>query len=356
MLDGAGADVESHITPETVELTAKCLSRDLPMVLELLVEQWRMPVFKAEEFAKAKIDLLSSLQQSMEDTGEQAAIAFSRAARAEGDPLRRATIQDLSAAAKKATLAMVKAFHANRYSPRGMQIVVAGDVDAEAVQKQVAKLFEGWQPKPEPDSASVAVAKLTAPKVTVPMADKTSVSVLLGQPAGLQARDADWLALRLGNDVLGFGFTSRLVGNVRDREGLTYHIGSVVSDDARHPGMWSVKASFAPSMLERGEASMRREVEQWWKEGITADELTFRKTAMAGEFTVGLETTTGLAEQILQCVRRGFELKWLDEYPAKLDALTLEQVNRVIRAQLDPKRMVLVEAGLPKETPPAAKK
>ena len=112
--------------------------------------------------------------------------------------------------------------------------------------------------------------------------------------------------------------------------------------------MWFVKASFAPSMLERGIASVRREVEEWSKNGITKEELEFRKTAMAGEYMVGLETTAGLADQILQCVRRGFDLKWLDEYPTKLNALTLDQVNHVIQSQLDPKTMVLVEAGVAK--------
>jgi zinc protease len=346
-LEGAGVDVESHITPETVELTAKCLSRDLPMVLDLLAEEWRMPAFKPEEFKKAKLDLLSSLQQVLEDTNEQAAIAFSRATRTPGDPLRRATVDELTAAAKKATLDAVKVFHANHYGPRGMRLVVVGDVDPTAVQKHITKLLETWKPQPAEPVRPVAPMKV-ASTVKVPMPDKASVSVLLGQPTGLQAGDADWLALRLGNDALGFGFTSRLIGNVRDREGLTYHIGSLISEDSNRPGMWSVKASFAPSMLERGIASVRREVEQWCRDGITKDELEFRKTAMAGEYTVGLETTTGLAEQILLCVRRGFDLKWLDEYPTKVNALTLDQVNRVIKAQLDPKTMVLVEAGVGK--------
>ena len=62
MLEGAGVDVQSRMTPDSVEITAKCLTRDLPMVLDVLVEQWRTPAFKAEEFKKAqKLDLLSSL-------------------------------------------------------------------------------------------------------------------------------------------------------------------------------------------------------------------------------------------------------------------------------------------------------
>lgn len=346
MLESAGVDVESDLTAETVELTAKCLSRDLPMVLDLLVEQWRLPAFKADEFEKARKDLLSTLQQILEDTDEQAAIAFSRATRAPGDPLRRATVEELTGFVKKATLGAVKAFHAAHYGPRGIHMAVVGDVEPGAVQKHVTGLLAGWKMQPESAAAPLPPVTLGA-AVDVPMPDKSSVSVLFGQPTGLRASDPDWLALRLANDALGNGFTSRLVGNVRDREGLTYSIGSRIADDIKRPGMWTVRASFAPAMLDRGVASLRREVEQWHTQGITPEELAFRKTATAGEFTVSLETTTGLAEQVLQCVRRGFDLKWLDEYPSKLQSLALEDVNRVIKAQLDPKKMVLIRAGIP---------
>jgi zinc protease len=182
--------------------------------------------------------------------------------------------------------------------------------------------------------------------VTVPMADKSSISVLFGQPAGVQAGDPDWLALRVANDVFGVGFTGRLIGNIRDREGLTYGIGSLLADDSTRPGIWVVRASFAPSMLERGITSIRREVNELRQDGVTAEELTFRKTSMAGDYTVSLETTSGLANEILQCVRRGFGLKWLDDYPAKLNALTLEQVNHAIKTHLDPEKMVFVAAGV----------
>jgi zinc protease len=251
----------------------------------------------------------------------------------------------MAAQANKATLDEVKAFHAARYGPRGLRIVVTGDVQPEAVRKHVSKLLAGWktQPHTAPQPKPAAQAAAT---IKVPMPDKASVTVLYGQPIKVKAGDPGWLALQLANDALGSGFTSRLIGNIRDREGLTYGVGSRIFDDAMRPGLWSVRSSFAPSMLERGVAAIRREVGQWHEEGITADELEFRKSAMGGEFAVGLETTRGLAEQILLCVRRGFDLKWLDEYPAMLEKLTLEEVNRAIRAQLDPQKMVLVEAGV----------
>ena len=150
----------------------------------------------------------------------------------------------------------------------------------------------------------------------------------------------------MGTEVLGHGFTSRLVGNVRDREGLTYGIGTVIRDDTFRKGQWAVHGTFAPALLEQGMASTRREILKWWGEGLTAEELAYRKTAIAGQFTVGLETTEGLADQLLRCVQRGFEVTWLDEFPAKVEALTLEQVNAAVKTHLLPNKMVTVKAGV----------
>ena len=346
-LESAGVDIHSKVTAEAVETTVKCLSRDLPMVLDLTVEQWRSPAFKKDEFTKARKDYLSGLQHMLEETEEQASIAFSRSVHPEGDPLRKATVEELTAAAKQATLDSVKAFYTQHYGPRDLRIVIVGDVDVKATQAQLTTLLGDWKPQSTAKPEAPALAQ-SSNEVAVPMADKSSVSIIFGQPNGLRATDPDWLALCLANDTLGSGFTSRLVGSVRDREGLTYHIGSRISEDTTRPGIWSVSASFAPSMLEKGIASTRREIEHWHEQGITAEELAFRKTANAGEYTVGLETTVGLAEQIMATAKRGFEMTWLDEYPAKLSALTLAQVNTALKMQLDPKKLVLVKAGVPK--------
>jgi zinc protease len=98
-------------------------------------------------------------------------------------------------------------------------------------------------------------------------------------------------------------------------------------------------------LLERGLASTRRELESWWKEGVTAAELDYRKSAIAGGFAVSLETTDGLAEQLLRCSERGFEVQWLDEFPEKIRGLTLEQVNAAIQKHLNPAEMVTIKAG-----------
>jgi zinc protease len=202
-------------------------------------------------------------------------------------------------------------------------------------------------------------AAVTGPReILVPLSGKPSVSMILGQATGLKYRDPDALALRVGTAVFGRGFTGRLMGTVRDKEGLTYNIGAGVSEDSIADGVWDISASFAPALLEKGVASTRRELQRWWAEGVTETELADHKQGLIGGYFVGLSTTGGLATTILSALQRGYDVSWLDGYPAAIKALTRAQVNEAIKAHLDPAAMVLVEAGSVKAAagaaPPAA--
>jgi zinc protease len=147
------------------------------------------------------------------------------------------------------------------------------------------------------------------------------------------------------------------MGTVRDKEGLTYSIGAGVGEDSIADGDWAISASFAPALLTKGIASTRRELQKWWSDGITDAELADRKEGVVGGYFVSLSTTGGVAGTILTSLQRGYDLSWLDGYPAAVDALTLAQVNNAIKSHLNPGTMVLVEAGSVTAaggTPPAA--
>jgi hypothetical protein len=107
------------------------------------------------------------------------------------------------------------------------------------------------------------------------------------------------------------------MGIVRDKEGLTYSISAVVSDDSITDGRWDIAASFAPGLLDKGIASTRRELGRWWSEGVTEQELAARKQGLVGTYLVGLSTTAGLAGAILTNIQRGYDVNRLDEFPGR---------------------------------------
>ena len=351
-LDNVGAEISFQVGVQSLEVRAKCLKKDLPLIIGTIAAELRTPALQVGEFNKAKQQFVGELEASAENGGARASEAFNRAIFPEGHPNRPHTLNEYVAAAKTATLEDVRSFQAKYYGPAHMLLVVVGDVADTDTEAEVSKAFSGWSGGQDYIRPAKAAASTAASEITVPLGDKPSVTMLLGQASGLRYSDPDNLALRVGTAILGRGFTGRLMGTVRDKEGLTYNIAASMADDSIADGVWEVSASFAPALLSKGVESTRREIAKWWKDGVTEQELTVRKQGVIGTYLVGLSTTAGLAETILVDVQRGFDLSWLDGYPKAVKALTREQVNTAIKTHINPSAMVLVEAG---SVPAAAK-
>ena len=343
-LESVGATISFNVDTQTVDIRARCLAKDLSLVIDLIAEQLRQPSFKAEEFEKVRQQFIGAVRGSIDNSSYRARDAFNRALFPSGHPNRPLSIDQLLQSARTATLSQVKAFHETHYGPANLILVFVGDVREPVVRQAVKRAFGGWTGGLAP-LTSPATARPAAPTQTVVLEGKPSVSILLGQTTGLRYRDPDTLALRVGTAVLGTGFTGRLMSTVRDKEGLTYGIGAGVSDDTYNDGTFGISASFAPQLLDKGLASTRRELRKWWTDGIRAEELAERKQSLVGTYQVGLSTTGGLAGVLLSTAQRGLDLTWLDRYPDAIRALTLAQVNAAIRKYLDPDKMVLVEVG-----------
>ena len=347
LLGNVGATISFGTEPSALNISAKCLRADLPLVLGLIAEQLRSPAFSREEFAKLKQQFAGNYRRQLDETDFRASDSFSRAVYPVGHPNRQAPSAEILASAEKATLEEVQAFHAKYYGPATFRLVLVGDIDPASAKSEVAKVFAGWTGGVRPSTPAPAKpgAVDAARDQNVFMPEKTNLSILWGQATGLRYGDTDTLALRVGTSALGSGFTGRLMANVRDKEGLTYGIGSYVAGDTFVDGDWRIQGNFAPEMLEKGIASTKRQLTEWYTNGITDAELAQRKTGLAGTYKVGLSTTAGMAGTILATLNRELELSFIDQYPARVGALTKEQVNGAIKKHLDPEKMVLVKAG-----------
>ncbi len=301
--------------------------------------------FAAEEFEKLKKQIAGSLQRALENTDFRANQAFAEAVFPKNHPNYTPSVKDFIAALNTARLEEVKSFHASHYGPAQATLVVVGDFEVETLKKEMAEAFKDWQGGKNRPEVPKAPGAEKAREEVVAMPDKPNVSVVLGQASGLRYKDPDALALRVGTAILGRGFTGRLMANVRDREGLTYGIGAGLSGDSLADGDWQITANFAPELLEKGMTSTRRELDKWYQEGVTKDELERVKTALAGTFKVGLATTDGLANALLEAIHRGYDVNWIDQYPERVAALTLEEVNGAIKKHLQPGKMTLIKAG-----------
>ena len=346
LLEQAGATLSFASGTHTLNFSGKCLRKDLPLVIDLLAEQLRTPRFDPAELAKLKKQLAGEHKREMEDTNYRAETAFERAIFPAGHPNRPPADEQYLADVEAATIEQVKAFHAANYGPAACRIVLVGDIDEAGAERSLASAFGGWtggKPIPSTPKAPLPAAAATE---QVNMPGKTSVTFVIGQPSSLRYADPNYQPLNMATAVLGSGFfTARLLDHVRNREGLTYGIGARLSGDTFADGSWYIEGTFAPELLEKGAASTRRELQQFSAEGVTADELKNFKVTLAGTYKVTLATTGGLASVLLNALQRGYGPEWVDEYPRRLEALTLEEVNDAIRKFIRPDKMITVMAG-----------
>jgi zinc protease len=350
-LEGVGASLRFNVQDQSLQIEARCLKQDLPLVIELIAEQLRMPAFSQGEFEKARQQFIGERKNALDNVQARSAEAFKRAVFPAGHPNHEPAIDEYLTAAQTLTLDEVKTFYHKYYGPDHMTLVLVGDVNMARTQGAVAGVFRGWKGGVD-YLRDAKPANSTEPQdhsITVEIPGKTSTILAIGQSTGLRYTDPDTLALAVGTAVLGSGFTGRLMHTVRDKDGLTYHIEAGVRDNTFTDGSWQIMGSFAPELLDRGTASTQRELQHWWADGVTGEELAARKSNLIGTYQVGLADTSGMAQTLLSTVLRGRDVTWLDQYPKAVDAVTLLQVNTAIKQHLRPEKMIVVKTGtLPK--------
>ncbi|MDX1638351.1 MAG: pitrilysin family protein [Balneolaceae bacterium] len=344
-LENLGASIDFSVGAHTLTFNAKCLARDLPVVMALLAEQLREPRFDPAEMEKLKVQRKGAFQRSMENTGYMAESTLSQILYPKQHPNYQVPVEQLIEDIDDVTVDDLKTFHTAHYGTRSLDIVAVGDLNTERIEREVRSAFDGWSGGNTYRTGTPVQLPAGNVEETVYMEDKTSVSVQMGIPITIDEDHPDYLPLMLGTYVLGGNFSARLMSTVRDREGLTYGIGSGISGATMSDGHWNLSATFAPDLLEQGMKSTLRELRNWVENGITAGELAAKKSTISGSAKVRLATTGGMANYIHDLALRDKPVSYADQYFREIESLTLEQVNRAIRSYIDLDKLAIVKAG-----------
>ena len=321
----------------------------LPEVVGLVGEMLQKSTFPEDEFEKIRSEELASIE---EQRSEPNSIAFTEMQRRlnaydEDDPRYTMTPDEEIAAIKSLKLEEVKAFYEKFYGASDATIAIVGDFDKEQAEAALNDNFKAWEsPSPyqrlsdefyQPEPASV---ELETP-------DKANAMFLAAQNLKLNVDHPDYPAMMLGNFMLGGGFlNSRLATRIRQKEGLSYGVGSFFrADDRDETAIWQTYAIYAPENAEALEKAFREEIEKVQNEGFTAEEVKAAKSGWLQSQQVRRAQDNSLAGTLNSYLDLDKTMKWDAELESKIDALTPEQINAVMAKYLDLDKMVIVKAG-----------
>jgi zinc protease len=232
-------------------------------------------------------------------------------------------------------------YHA-RYVAAGAAVTIVGDLSvdaakalAEQLTSRLARGAETVLPPPGP----------TGPREVVRVAHPSAQShVLLGE-AVMSRDDPDYFPLLVGNYILGGGgFASRLMTEVRSKHGLAYSVYSYFYPFARR-GPFEVGLQTRRDQANEALKRVQGVIAEFVARGPTGAELKAAKQSLVGGFPLRIDTNRKLLEQLAVIAFYRLPLDWLDIYPKRVEAVTLEQIRDAFARRVPPEKLATVIVG-----------
>ena len=350
--DRLQAQVSFGQSGQTLSVNITTKRERLPEVIELVAKLLREPAFPAPALEEARRQWLAAIERQRK---EPEAVIANRIARhgnpyPRGDLRHAASFEEMEQDVRAVTVEQLRAFHRRFVSAAKGEFAAVGDLDPAAVRSALQAGFAGWR---TPAEGALPFRRVPQPLVAVAPSrfveltpDKANANLMGRLSLPISDRHPDHAALVLANYMFGLGGNSRLWLRIREREGLSYDVRSVLDwaslDDNT---AWTVTAIFAPQNQPRVEGALQEELARALKDGFTQQELdegkagllNFRRLARAQDPVVANQ----LANNLYLDRRYAFQQQ-VDDAIAKL---TLEQLNAAWRRWIDPAKLVLAWGG-----------
>ena len=348
-LDKLKARVSVYGGPATAGAFIETKRENLPAVMKLVAEMLRESTFPQNEFDQAKQEALTGIEFNRSEPQYIGSNALQRhlSPYPKGDPRYVETVDESIAELKAVTLDDVKKFHADFYGAENAELAVVGDFDEKEITKLSADLFGGWKSKMP--YARLGREFKDAPPInkSFETPDKANAYFTAGMNLSLRDDDPDYPALVLGNYILGgSGLDSRLAMRIRQKEGISYGVGSGLNAGAQDKaGSFTGRAIYAPQNVEKLEAAFKEEVAKALKEGFTEEEVKKAKSGWLQERQVSRAKDDELVGRLSSYLFLNRKLDWDADFEKKIAALTPEQITAAMRKHIDPSKLTIIKAG-----------
>jgi len=338
-VDGGGSSV--NVSFETVR-------QHLPQVLDIVRDIVRAPMLQPAEFELLRKERITQIESQRSDPQAMASQAMRKALDnyPAGDVRKVLSFDEILANLRAASVQEVQRFYQDFYGASHAKLTLVGAFETAAVQAQSQALWGDWRSAKTYTRLTKNAYSASPTRLMLAAPDKPNAMYLAALPLELRDDAPDFIALALGNRVLGGGSNNRLEERLRQKEGISYSAGSQLSASSFEPvADLILVAIHAPQNLARLQIAIREETERLVRDGVTAQELDDAKKSMLESSKISLAQDGALSGMLLGQLATGRSMDYTAQRLAKIEATTLEEVNAAIRKYMDWSRLVQVHAG-----------
>lgn len=336
-LDDAGAEMGYDADRDRFQGSMRMLADQKNEAFELLRLAVNQPRFDQNPLDRMRAQITAGIAARQRDPDYEAALKWAKALYPDHPYSRRS--QGTPESLKTITRDDLRAFHKTIFARQGLKVGVVGAIDAETLKAELDKVFgdlpEKSVLKPVPD-----VAPKLGQSVSVAY-DLPQTSLQLIYP-GVARKDPDFFAAYLMNHILGGGsFTSRLFGEVREKRGLAYSVGSSLVT-SEHSNMLTVSTATRSDRAAETLALMRKVIADVAANGVTEEELVAAKKYVAGAYALNnLNSSGAIARTLVELQVGELGMDYMTRRDVLINAVTRDQVNAVAKKLLSAEPSIL---------------
>jgi zinc protease len=325
-----GGSLNSSASAEQVVVTCEVLKKDFAVGLELLRDVTLSPTFPADEVGRKKDETLGAIASQRDDPGTLANLELGPFLLGDS-PLAHPVI-GYEKSVGTLTRDDVTAFHALHFRPDQAMLAVVGDVEPAAVKAALDKAFGSWKSNgARPGEGYSAVPQARGRRVLIVKKPEVTQTQIRLACMGVPRNHPDYYPITVANTILGSGFTSRLVNEIRVVQGLTYSISSRF-------GMFRNAGTFRVSTFTKNE-TLRKTIDETIKvvkglldAGPSEEELAKAKRFLTGQFPLGLQAPDALATQLLDVEFYGLDPRYVETFSDRVNAVTMTDCRRALKS------------------------
>ncbi|MBE0613340.1 MAG: insulinase family protein [Burkholderiales bacterium] len=340
-----GAELGGDADRDRASLSLRTLSseRERAQAIAAFAEILQSPAFPDSAFARERARLVDAVREEETKPDAIANRAFYRqlygthpyAFAPTPDTILRIARED------------VEGFYRENYGASRAVVTIVGDADRALAQRIAEELTAAL---PRASAAPARIAAVIQPSArTLHIAHPASQShILLGLPA-IARGDPDYFPLLVGNYVLGGGgFVSRLYEEVREKRGYAYSVYSYFLPLAQE-GPFQIGLQTRKDQAGEALARVRAVLEEFLAHGPSPAEMKAAKQNLVGGFALRIDSNRKLADRVALIGFYRLPLSWLDDFPQRVEKVSVAEVREVFARRLRPEHLVTVVVGNGKE-------
>ena len=341
-IEALSASFSFDVRDDTLSVSVRFLTENRTETLALLKAALTQPRFDPDAIERVRQQVLSILATKAQDPTDTAQRVWTE--QAFGDHAYGTSYQGTESSITALTSADLLAAHQNLLVRDTLSISAVGDITAEDLGPILDDLLGDL---PAGSALETAPLQLDIPTGLTVVDMPTPQSVAIFGHAGIDRNHPDFFAAFILNTILGGqGIESRLTAEVREKRGLTYGISTVLISKDQANVMLGQVAS-ANDRINAAIEVIRNEWRKLARDGVTAEELQAAQTYLTGAYPLRFDGNSQISRILVGMQRTGLGLDYINTRNAKINAVTLSEINQVASQLLKPEALNFVVAGQP---------